>query len=166
MRKEERMFYMLTCRTLRHRSVQGIGRTAVHAVIAMFLLCTPQVVSAQAGADFEKPPVLNVRDLLPENLLQGQGFHVEEKVPTDGIMGTYTLIADKETFGENAGTYQVLSREMAELRLAEIPAIIKLNETSKVGTFAKSMAVTAVQPLESAGHMVMNPIDTVTGLPS
>jgi hypothetical protein len=160
------MFYILTRRTLQYRSVQGIGRTAVHAMIAMFLLCTPQVVSAQAVADFEKPPVLNARDLIPENLLQGQGFHVEEKVPTDGIMGTYTLIADKETFGENAGTYQVLSREMAELRLAEIPAIIKLNETSKVGTFAKSMAVTAVQPLESAGHMVMNPIDTVTGLPS
>jgi hypothetical protein len=81
-------------------------------------------------------------------------------------MGIYTLTADKETFGEDAGTYQVLSREMAELRLSEVPAIIKLNETSKVGTFAKSMAVTAVQPLESAGHMVMNPIDTVTGMPS
>ena len=43
---------------------------------------------------------------------------------------------------------------------------IKLNETSKVGTFAKSMAATAVQPLESAGNMVMHPVDTVTGLPS
>jgi hypothetical protein len=28
------------------------------------------------------------------------------------------------------------------------------------------MAATAAQPLESAGHMVMNPVDTVTGLPS
>ena len=77
---------------------------------------------------------------MAENLLQGKGFRVEEKVPTDGIMGIYTLIADKETFGEDAGSYRVLSREMAELRLAEIPAIIiKLNETSKVGTFVKSM---------------------------
>src|SRR5262249_33457482 len=32
--------------------------------------------------------------------------------------------------------------------------------------FVKSMASTAVQPLESAGHMVLNPVDTVTGLPS
>ena len=87
-------------------------------------------------------------------------------MPTDGVMGTYTLRADQATFGEDAGTYRVLSREMAELRLAEVPAIIKLNETSKVGTFAKSMASTAVQPLESAGHMVMHPVDTVTGLPS
>ena len=81
-------------------------------------------------------------------------------------MGTYTLRADKETFGEDAGTYQVRSREMAELRLSEIPAIIKLNETSKVGTFAKSMATTAIQPLESAGNMVLHPVDTVTGMPS
>ena len=136
------------------------------AIVAAFLLIAPRMASAQAKTDFEKPPVLNVRDLVAENLLQGKGFHVEEKVPTDGVMGTYTLIADKETFGEDAGTYQVLSREMAELRLSEIPAIIKLNETSKTGTFVKAMATTAVQPLESAGNMVMNPIDTVTGLPS
>jgi hypothetical protein len=138
----------------------------VHAGIAMFLFCTPQVVTAQTGAGFEKPPVLNARDLIDEKLLQGKGFRVDEKVPTDGVMGVYTLVADKETFGEDAGTYQVLSREMAELRLSEVPAIIKLNETSKVGTFAKSMASTAAQPLESAGNMVLHPVDTVTGLPS
>jgi hypothetical protein len=160
------MFYALTCRALRRRPIQGIGRTTVLAVSATFLLMTPQLVSAQTEAGFEKPPVLNARDLIDEKLLQGKGFRVEEKVPTDGVMGVYTLTADKETFGEDAGTYQVLSREMAELRLSEIPAIIKLNETSKVGTFAKSMASTAAQPLESAGNMVMHPIDTVTGLPS
>jgi hypothetical protein len=135
-------------------------------VIATFLLSVPQVVPAQAGSDFEQPPVLNVTQLIPAKLLTGQGFRVEEKVPTDGVMGTYTLVADKETFGENAGTYQVRSREMAELRLSEIPAIIKLDETSKTGTFVKSMASTAVQPLESAGNMLLNPVDTVTGLPS
>jgi hypothetical protein len=165
-RKEEKMFCFLSRRTLRRCAVQGMGSTAAHAVLAMLLLSIPQVVSAQTAADFEKPPVLNVKDLIAANLLQGQGFHVKEEVPTDGVMGVYTLVADKETFGENAGTYQVLSREMAELRLSEIPAIIKLNETSRVGTFAKSVAVTAIQPLESAGHMVMNPVDTVTGLPS
>ena len=162
------MFLTLTLagRALRPGFVRAVWRNAVCALIPTFLLLTPQIASAQAGADFETPPVLNVRDLIAENLLQGQGFHVEEKVPTDGVMGTYTVIADKETFGDDAGTYQVHSREMAELRLAEIPAIIKLNETSKIGTFATSMATTAIQPLESAGHMVLNPVDTVTGLPS
>jgi hypothetical protein len=160
------MSFTVTRRALRHRLVQGIGRTTVHAVIATFLLSTPQLVSAQTTADFEKPPVLNVTQLVPAKLLTGKGFRVEEKVPTDGIMGTYTLIADKETFGEDAGTYQVRSREMLELRLAEIPAIVELDNTSKTGTFVKSMATTAAKPLESAGNMVMHPVDTVTGLPS
>jgi hypothetical protein len=143
-----------------------VGNMTVRVALMALLCASPNVTFAQAEADFEKPPVLNVKELIPAKLLQGQGFHVEEKVPTDGVMGTYTLIADKDTFGEDAGTYQVLSREMAELRLAEIPAIIKLDETSKVGTFAKSMATTAVQPLESAADMAMHPVDTVTGLPS
>src|SRR4051794_24862581 len=160
------MFFTLARRALQHRFVHPIWGNAVCALIPTFLLIAPHLASAQTEADFEKPPVLNVTDLLPQELLQGQGFHVEDKVPTDGVMGTYTLIADKETFGDEAGTYQVRSREMAELRLSEIPAIIKLNDTSKIGTFAMSMATTAVQPLESAGHMVLNPVDTVTGLPS
>jgi hypothetical protein len=165
-RREERMFCTVICQTLPRRSIRGMGRTAAHIAVALLLWSTPRVTFAQDGADVEKPPVLNVKELIPENLLQGQGFRVEEQVPTDGIMGTYTLIADKETFGEDAGTYQVLSREMAVLRLSEVPAIIKLNETSKVGTFAKSVASTAAQPLESAGNMVLHPVDTVTGLPS
>jgi hypothetical protein len=116
-------------------------------MIATFLLSAPQVASAQTHADFEKPPVLNVAQLVPAKLLTGKGFRVEQKVPTDGVMGTYTLIADKETFGEDAGTYQLHSREMLELRLAEIPAIIKLKETSKAGTFVKATATTAAEPL-------------------
>jgi hypothetical protein len=70
-------------------------------------------------------------------------------------MGTYTIKADAETFHEDAGTYQVRSRELLVLRLAEIPAIVKLDETSKTGTFAKSLAASAARPLEAAGNMVM-----------
>jgi hypothetical protein len=153
-------------RSFRQRIVRNVRRTATRVAVTALLLNAPHVAFAQTAADFEKPPVLNVTQLIPAKQLMGKGFRVGEKVPTDGFMGTYTFRADKETFGEYAGTYQVRSREMAELRLAEIPAIIKLDETSKVGTFATSVATTAVQPLESAGNMVLHPVDTVTGLPS
>ena len=43
------MFCILTRRTLRRRSIQGIGRTVVHAMIAMFLVSAPQVASAQTA---------------------------------------------------------------------------------------------------------------------
>jgi hypothetical protein len=134
-------------------------------MLAAPLVITPQVLSAVAAANFEKPPVLDVTQLVPAKLLKGQGFQVQKKVPTDGVMGTYTLIADKQTFGDDAGTYQVRSREMLELRLKEIPAIIKLDETSKTKTFITAMGTTAVKPLESAGRMVMHPIETASGLP-
>ncbi len=122
--------------------------------------------TAQAEADFEKPPILRVKELVSASLLKGKGFHVEENVPTDGVMGIYTIKADAATFHEDAGSYQVRSRELLELRLAEIPAILELNAVSKTGVFAKSMARSVVRPLEATGNMVMNPIDTVTGLPS
>src|SRR5262249_30682025 len=135
------------------------------AILAALLLIAPRTASALTAAGFEKPPVLDVTQLVPAKLLRGQGFQVQEKVPTDGVMGTYTLRADKEPFGEDAGTYQIRSREMLELRLKEIPAIIKLNETSKTKTFVKAMGTTAVKPLESAGQIVTHPVETVTGLP-
>jgi hypothetical protein len=112
------MEYIVTGRLLQ-RSANLVWNMAARVAVVALLLASPCVTFAQAETDFEKPPVLNVRDLVAENLLQGKGFRVAEKVPTDGVMGIYTLIADKETFGEDAGTYQVLSREMAELRLAE-----------------------------------------------
>ena len=160
------MFCTSTHQPLWQRSVRAVWHSAARVAVTALLLNAPHVTFAQTAADFEKPPVLKATDLVAAKLLTGKGFRVADTVPTDGIMGTYTLTADKNPFGENAGTYQVRSREMLELRLAEIPAIVKLDETSKTGAFVKSMAATAAQPLESAGHIVMNPIDTVTGLPS
>lgn len=141
--------------------------TGASCIALTFLLALSALdATAQTAADFEKPPILHVKELVSASLLKGKGFHVEEKVPTDGVMGTYTIIADKATFGEDAGAYQVRNRELLELRLAEIPAIIELNEVSKTGVFAKSMGRSMVRPLEATGNMIMNPIDTVTGLPS
>ena len=159
------MFFTLSGRVLRQSNIRVWGNTA-GATIAALLLIAPSAASAQTAADFEKPPVLKVTELVPKQLLQGKGFHVEDKVPTDGVMGTYTIKADAATFGADAGTYQVRSRELLELRLSEIPAIVKLDEVSKTGVFAKSLAASAVRPLEAAGNMVMNPVETVTGLPS
>ncbi|MGE0821180.1 MAG: hypothetical protein AB7G75_06995 [Candidatus Binatia bacterium] len=143
------------------RTKTQVGCIALGLLIAL----SARDATAQAASEFENPPTLHVKDLVSAPLLKGKGFRVEQKVPTDGVMGTYTITADKATFGEDAGVYQVRSRELLELRLAEVPAIVQLNDTSKLGTFAKAMGHSAVRPLEATGHMVMNPIDTVTGLP-
>jgi len=160
------MFFTALHRSWWPRSAHTVWNNTVQVTVAALLLFAPSLISAQTASGFENPPVLTVTSLIPANLLQGKGFQVNKNVPTDGVMGTFTLTADAATFPEYAGTYQVRSGELFRIRLAEIPAIEKLNEMSKVGVFAKSMVTTAARPLEAAGNMVMNPVATVTGLPS
>ena len=42
----------------------------------------PKVLWAQGAGQFEQPPIINVTQLLPEGVLSGPGFHVEQLVPT------------------------------------------------------------------------------------
>jgi len=54
---------------------------------------------------------------------------------------------------------------MLQVRVAEIPAIVELTNTSKAGIFAESIATNAVHPVQDAEQMVMHPVDTVKRLP-
>src|SRR5215470_10461126 len=140
-------------RNLMMNTVKQLKTQAGCMALALLIPLSALDATVRAEADFEKPPILHVKELVAAPLLHGKGFQVEDKVPTDGAMGVYTITADKATFGEDAGAYQVRSRELLELRLAEIPAIMELNDTSKLGTFAKSMGRSAVRPLEATGNM-------------
>jgi hypothetical protein len=160
------MFFTSIHRLLQQQPVRIAWNTAACVIVAAPLLVVPHMASAQTDTDFEKPPLLKATDLVFVKLLKGKGFHVDDKVPTDGVMGIYTIKADAETFHGDAGTYQVRSCELLELHLSEIPAIVQLTEVSKTGTFVKSLGASAVRPLEAAGNMVMNPMEAVTGLPN
>jgi hypothetical protein len=73
-------------------------------------------------------------------------------------MGTYTIHSD-------AGTLQVHGLEMLRIRVAEVPAMIELQHTSKTKVFKQSVATNAVRPVTAAGQMILNPVETVKGLP-
>lgn len=83
--------------TLQRNRVHNLWSNVARVAIATLLCCAPHVASAQTESDFEKPPVLEAKDLVPEKLLTGKGVRVENEVPTDGVMGTFTIHADKET---------------------------------------------------------------------
>ena len=133
------------------------GRLLQHAVIIAALL--DLTVGAVLAQQFEKPPTLRAQVLVPTSLLAGDGFHVDERVPTDGLMAHFTIRSDMGTFHAN-------SIEMLRIRVAEIPAIMQLTKTSKTTVFSQSLATNAVRPVTAAGQMVMHPVDTVKGLPS
>jgi hypothetical protein len=124
-------------------------------LISVLLLTTTTLPAQQ----FETPPTLPAQVLVPASLISGDGFHVGEQVPTDGLMAHFKLQSDVGIFPAN-------SIEMLKIRVAEIPAIMELNKTSKTKVFAESLATNAARPVQAAGQMVMHPVDTVTGLPA
>jgi len=123
------------------------------------VLLTAVLVGVSPAAEFEKPPTLPAQVLAPASLLSGNGFRVNNAVPTDGLLAHYTIQSD-------VGVFQANSTEMLEIRVAEIPAIQELTKTSKTKVFAQSLATNAARPIAAAGQMVMNPVETVKGLPS
>ena len=129
-------------------------------------LLVPQLLRAQGTGQFEQPPIINVSQLLPQSVLSGPGYHVEQLVPTNGAMGQYTIVADASVFQGDAGTYRVESLNLLKIRLTEIPAIAYLENVSKTGVFASALAQSAERPVADAANMVTHPMDTVTGLPS
>jgi hypothetical protein len=127
---------------------------------AIFALALSQQNSAfaQQREQFESPPILKAQQLAPASLLSGNGFHVDENVPTDGLTANFTIHTD-------LGVLQAHGLEMLKIRVAEVPAMIELQNTSKAGVFAKSVATNAVRPVVAAGQMILNPVETVKGLP-
>ena len=130
-------------------------------IIRCLLLClivSVGTASAQSASVFEIPPVLPAQDLAPPSLLNGTGFQVDNQVPTDGLTANFTIHTD-------LGTLQAHGLEMLRIRIAEVPAMIELQNTSKTKVFMQSVATNAARPVAAAGQMVMHPVDTVKGLP-
>ena len=131
-------------------------RRSCNILIALVMLAIPRAALAQ---QFERPPSLPGQQLVPASLLSGNGFNVNEPVPTDGLMAHFTIVSD-------VGTFDAPSEEMLRIRIAELPAIEELNKTSKSQVFAQALAANAAVPIQAAGQMVMHPVDTLQGLPA
>lgn len=129
----------------------------IFQAIALVLLI-PWIASAQTADQFEGPAMLPAQELAPAGLVAGSGFRVDSPVPTDGLMALFAIRS-------NVGNFNAPGLEMLRIRVAELPAIAKLQQTSKTGVFAQSLAKNAVRPVTAAGQMVMNPVETVKGLP-
>lgn len=116
------------------------------------------MAGAQYDTKFEAPPILRAQDLAPASLLNGKGFHVDDQVPTDGLTANFTIRT-------SLGVLQAHGLEMLRIRVAEVPAMVELQNTSKTKVFTQSVARNAAAPVAAAGQMVMNPVETVKGIP-
>lgn len=136
------------------------SKAGVFRCCLLILLLIPiGTARAQTATRFETPPTLPAQELAPATLLDGNSFHVDQAVPTDGLTAHFTLRSD-------VGTFNADGLEMLRIRVAELPVIEELNQTSKSKVFAQALATNAAAPVAAAGQMVMHPVDTVTGLPA
>ena len=116
----------------------------------------PAVLSQPA---FQTPPVLHARELLPPNMLSGPHFQVDDRVPTDGLLGHFTLRS-------GFGTFVAAGRELLRIRIAELPAIQHLETTSQSDVFLKAAETAAAKPVEAVESLVTDPVDTIQGIPA
>ena len=72
-------------------------------------------LEAAAHPAFEPPPVLSARELLPPDLLAGPLFQVDDRVPTDGLLGHFTVRS-------SLGIFVAPGRELLRIRIAELSA--------------------------------------------
>jgi hypothetical protein len=107
----------------------------------------------------EPMPTLDAATLAPAGLLNGTGYTVDPKAPVVGYMGQFTLRAP-------AGTFTADGTEMLAIRVGELTAIAKLSQLSQTGVFADALAASAKKTGAAIGQAVMNPVETVSGIPA
>jgi hypothetical protein len=148
---EQDMFIKAISRLFRFVKGSSSGAGAFWCCVLILLMVQIRTAVAQTAAQFETPPTLRAQELAPATLLKGVGFHVDEEVPTDGLIAHFTLRSD-------VGTFKADGLEMLRIRVAEIPAIVELTQTSKTKVFTQALATNAAAPVAAAGQMVMHPL--------
>ena len=129
---------------------------AAIAVTAALLIGAGTPVLAQPG--YEPEPVLQASELVAPELLSGPNFTVDKRVPIKGFIARFTI---RSTFG----VFEAHGLQMLQIRVREVYALAQLDSMSKTSEFAEAAAKAAARPLTSAANMVMNPVQTVEGLP-
>jgi hypothetical protein len=126
------------------------------AALAVVLATGP--LGWAAGAGYEPAPTLKAADLLAKEQLAGPRFKVTDAVKCDGYMTGFTLQSD-------FGSFDAASREMLEVRIREVAALVKLEDVSKTDAFAQAFAASAKKKAAAVGNVVANPVETAKGVP-
>jgi len=109
------------------------------------------------GESYEIPPTdFLASDLLPKEILSGEGYKVDNRVANDGIQNTYTL----ET---RYGNYSVTGDDALRKRIREVRATMALEELEDSDEF-KEAAKGSVEGLVAGGKaLVKEPVATSKG---
>ncbi len=125
------------------------------------LLLAPFSLLGQSGAaltNTEEPPTLAAKEILKPDFLAGDGFTVNDEVPTSTGRNRYLIVSE---YGE----FEADGNIMLERRIREVAAIRKVKEVSRTDEYKRALKAAVASPLVVAKDAVTNPVGTITGIP-
>jgi hypothetical protein len=126
--------------------------------VTALLVLAASVYSVAARAEPE--PTLPTRSLLgAQQSLVGDGWHITTPTPVRGYLGSYTIRTPR-------GEIVAEGRELLTLRIAELPAVARLDALGKGEVFATALAQGVRRTGESVVRVVTHPVETVAGIPA
>lgn len=124
-----------------------IAVSTVAASAALLVLAT----------DFEPAPRLSAKDVVPATRLKSAAYTIDDVVPNDGFLNTYTI---RTPFG----AFEAQGDVLLDMRLDEAEALAKLDEVSKTGVLAKALGRSVVNTGRGVVQFVTKPVDTLKGV--
>jgi hypothetical protein len=106
----------------------------------------------------EEPPTLSAKEILKPDFLAGDGFTVNNDVPTSTGRNRYLITSE---YGEFSADGNI----MLERRIREVAAIRQLKEVSRTDAYKEALKTAVKSPLVVAKDVVTNPVGTITGIP-
>jgi hypothetical protein len=135
--------------------------TAFRSKLTMVVLTSVALfgtASVSAAQDFRQTPIiLKAKDILPQDLLQGENYKVENEVKNDGIFNTYQLNTDY-------GQITVESDSILKIRVSELKALKAMEELQRSEAFADAVGGTVSGTVKGAGKLVTSPVETSKGI--
>jgi hypothetical protein len=128
--------------------------SAVLMSTSALALATP----TDAPTSFEAPPQQPPAVLLPESMVSGANYHVDDPVQSDGLMNHYVV---ESKFGR----FDAYGRTRLAIRIHEVAALTELAKTSTIEVAAGGVGRGVESQLETVAGVVANPVKTVTGIP-
>src|SRR5580700_8116841 len=124
------------------------------------LLLTPLSLLGQLGSaptNTEEPPTLSAKAILKPDFVAGDGFTMQDEVPTSTGRNRYLIASE---YGE----FEADGNIMLERRIKEVAAIRKLKEVSRTDEYKKALKAATMSPLVVAKDVVTRPVSTITGI--
>ncbi|WP_428564594.1 MAG: hypothetical protein ACP59X_02490 [Solidesulfovibrio sp. DCME] len=126
-------------------------------VVGVLLAGNNSFAVAAKQEQTETPPTFSAKQILPEKILAGPKYTVDDKVVNDGYMNTYTIHTPK-------GDLRAESTSLLYTRLQELKAADAMDQVNKGAEIGKSVGQAGVNAVKGVFNLLTNPADTLSGV--